>query len=220
MSYNTQIVEYIISTLHDKFENEPLMSSFVNILEQNVRARQSNEQRRMLDRQLLSIRTQRMDPMYSLPGQSQVNTPTQPDLEGVFTSIDRMINRIEEMIDNTENRQIDRIVDEVPTIVRNPHYNGRRTRRNAIYNRNSYDSLSSLIDVKVSLKLEDLNKNSKIVYNNNVNDNCKCNICMDDNEEDKIYRELKCKHRFHQVCIDKWFEGSKTCPICRQTMEN
>ena len=31
---------------------------------------------------------------------------------------------------------------------------------------------------------------------------------------DKI-KELWCYHIFHQKCIDKWSEKSKTCPLCR-----
>lgn len=26
---------------------------------------------------------------------------------------------------------------------------------------------------------------------------------------------LRCSHKFHKKCIDKWFEQKPTCPICR-----
>ena len=30
-----------------------------------------------------------------------------------------------------------------------------------------------------------------------------------------VKKTLRCKHSFHKKCIDKWFEKSYTCPICR-----
>ena len=32
---------------------------------------------------------------------------------------------------------------------------------------------------------------------------------------DKL-RELKCYHKFHKNCIEKWFKRSRTCPLCRK----
>ena len=42
-----------------------------------------------------------------------------------------------------------------------------------------------------------------------------CIICFNEiNKEDDIII-LPCKHFYHKECISKWFETSKTCPICR-----
>jgi hypothetical protein len=32
----------------------------------------------------------------------------------------------------------------------------------------------------------------------------------------KIKKLQKCGHEFHQMCIEKWFENSNTCPLCRK----
>ena len=42
-----------------------------------------------------------------------------------------------------------------------------------------------------------------------------CSICYDNYLEDIDACKLKCKHVFHNNCIKKWIENSKTCPICR-----
>lgn len=44
-----------------------------------------------------------------------------------------------------------------------------------------------------------------------------CSICMDIFKYgDKVKELKKCKHAFHTKCIDKWLEGDKCCPICKQ----
>jgi hypothetical protein len=53
---------------------------------------------------------------------------------------------------------------------------------------------------------------------NNFNfteDNKRCLICFDDfNLNHRVIR-LPCLHLFHEEEILKWFNGSKSCPICR-----
>ncbi len=40
-----------------------------------------------------------------------------------------------------------------------------------------------------------------------------CSICHD---PIKRYKEvLDCNHSFHRRCIDKWFDRSDNCPMCR-----
>ncbi|KAF9357328.1 hypothetical protein BGX34_009431 [Mortierella sp. NVP85] len=49
-----------------------------------------------------------------------------------------------------------------------------------------------------------------------LGDGTKCLVCMSDYEEGENLRALKCKHGFHQECIDKWLTtGANKCPICR-----
>ena len=43
-----------------------------------------------------------------------------------------------------------------------------------------------------------------------------CAICQDGMEEGQSVRILShCIHRFHQECIDTWFQSHVTCPTCR-----
>lgn len=49
---------------------------------------------------------------------------------------------------------------------------------------------------------------------------CVCAICYDDFKHHERYRELPCKHEFHKRCIDKWFESSVVCPMCRQDVRD
>ena len=44
-----------------------------------------------------------------------------------------------------------------------------------------------------------------------------CTICYDKFEDDNLIRVLKCKHYFHNKCIEKWLiECENTCPICKK----
>ena len=44
-----------------------------------------------------------------------------------------------------------------------------------------------------------------------------CVICMEEIELGRNMMRLNCdgQHTFCQVCIERWFEGHKTCPTCR-----
>jgi hypothetical protein len=43
-----------------------------------------------------------------------------------------------------------------------------------------------------------------------------CSICQDPIEQDQSMRMIRhCSHRFHQDCIDTWFEQHVSCPTCR-----
>jgi len=43
-----------------------------------------------------------------------------------------------------------------------------------------------------------------------------CVICKIGYNSDDILRKIKvCSHSFHMECLDKWFEKSKKCPLCR-----
>ena len=46
-----------------------------------------------------------------------------------------------------------------------------------------------------------------------------CSICFDKitGEDQSV---LKCDHTFHKECIDKWFEKSHRCPLCRNSLFN
>jgi len=48
-----------------------------------------------------------------------------------------------------------------------------------------------------------------------------CSICLDPlvGQSDGNERGLRCGHRFHNPCIDKWLTDNRTCPVCRQAVD-
>ncbi|KAG0339147.1 hypothetical protein BG000_002734 [Podila horticola] len=49
-----------------------------------------------------------------------------------------------------------------------------------------------------------------------LGDGSRCLVCMSEYEEGENMRALKCRHGFHQECIDKWLTtGANKCPVCR-----
>ncbi|KAI3677168.1 hypothetical protein L1987_86789 [Smallanthus sonchifolius] len=47
-------------------------------------------------------------------------------------------------------------------------------------------------------------------------DHCECAVCLGDLENGDMVRLLpNCKHLFHVKCIDEWFVGHTSCPVCR-----
>ncbi|KAJ0096197.1 hypothetical protein Patl1_16567 [Pistacia atlantica] len=46
-----------------------------------------------------------------------------------------------------------------------------------------------------------------------------CAVCLCKIEGGEEIRELRCDHRFHKVCLDRWV-GYKhvTCPLCRDSL--
>ncbi|CAL5334635.1 unnamed protein product [Camellia sinensis] len=43
-----------------------------------------------------------------------------------------------------------------------------------------------------------------------------CAVCLGELEEGEMVRLLpNCKHAFHVTCVDQWFVGHASCPLCR-----
>ena len=77
-----------------------------------------------------------------------------------------------------------------------------------------------------------IEKNEIIHYNAPTKDAVEINTCLicfqsqdecvtpirDMNKIFKYYKICKCIGFIHENCIDKWFQTSKTCPICRTTI--
>lgn len=59
-----------------------------------------------------------------------------------------------------------------------------------------------------------LDENKDII----ISSNSECIICSDilDNKEIIV---LRCKHYFHLKCIELWFKNKRTCPYCRQYID-
>ena len=66
------------------------------------------------------------------------------------------------------------------------------------------------------LTFNDIITNTEIDLNVS-NTNEMCSICRLNIEENNIVRKIqKCKHVFHQACLDNWLKNHTTCPNCRQ----
>lgn len=75
-------------------------------------------------------------------------------------------------------------------------------------------------DVVVGLDKNDLDKLRVAIYTDfedrDGSDRDMCSVCFEKFIDSDMCRELKCKHLYHQVCIDKWLGEHITCPICRE----
>lgn len=46
-----------------------------------------------------------------------------------------------------------------------------------------------------------------------------CAVCLCKIEQGEEIAELRCDHRFHKVCLDRWVGyGRLTCPLCRDSL--
>merc|ERR1712098_888701 len=43
----------------------------------------------------------------------------------------------------------------------------------------------------------------------------RCCVCLGDFEKGNKIRVLKCKHMFHQECVDQWLQQNRKCPLCK-----
>ncbi|KAA8529418.1 hypothetical protein F0562_033783 [Nyssa sinensis] len=50
------------------------------------------------------------------------------------------------------------------------------------------------------------------------NEDGECVICLEEWEVGGVAKEMPCKHRFHEKCIEKWLEIHGSCPVCRYKM--
>ncbi|EDQ91148.1 uncharacterized protein MONBRDRAFT_3618, partial [Monosiga brevicollis MX1] len=48
-----------------------------------------------------------------------------------------------------------------------------------------------------------------------VRQTLRCPICLDDFEAGQQIRRLPCLDVFHRHCVDRHFESSTICPLCR-----
>lgn len=51
------------------------------------------------------------------------------------------------------------------------------------------------------------------------NDVNTCSVCLTDFAEGDEVRQLKCSHRFHKLCADRWLQLNSSCPNCRKIVE-
>ena len=94
----------------------------------------------------------------------------------------------------------------------------------------SYEQLVQLEDVRPGLEREKLDMLPIIAYNPPPRSSsssaspssasfCSCPICLMDYEPDDQIRIAPCAHQFHLLCIDTWLQQSKSCPVCKFSIE-
>ncbi|GMJ04692.1 Misfolded Protein Sensing RING E3 ligase 1 [Hibiscus trionum] len=45
-----------------------------------------------------------------------------------------------------------------------------------------------------------------------------CVVCLEEWKPGEVAKEMPCKHKFHDGCIEKWLAIHGTCPVCRYKM--
>ena len=71
-------------------------------------------------------------------------------------------------------------------------------------------------NVIIALTDEEFDKIEEIKYED-IDDQNKCNICLDTFEESSKILKLKCGHIFHYDCIKNWLQNhNNKCPVCRE----
>ncbi|XP_071688382.1 uncharacterized protein [Rutidosis leptorrhynchoides] len=79
----------------------------------------------------------------------------------------------------------------------------------ALHNLNG-EEIQSGVDEKTLLTIP------IITYKKSDYDESECAVCLGDVENGDNVRLLpNCKHLFHVKCIDEWFVGHTSCPVCR-----
>ena len=82
---------------------------------------------------------------------------------------------------------------------------------------NDYEANLRLADLigKVEVGVSNIDKVSKIIDKDTLDDGTICPVCMEDiKQSTNKCRELICSHLYCDVCIDKWLSTSKRCPVC------
>lgn len=46
-------------------------------------------------------------------------------------------------------------------------------------------------------------------------EHARCAVCLEHYQAGDSVRHLPCLHSYHTPCIDKWFEASVECPVCK-----
>lgn len=94
-----------------------------------------------------------------------------------------------------------------------------------IFDDNEYDDyeanlrLGDLIG-KVEVGVSDIEKVSKIINKDTLEEGTVCSICIEDiKQSNNNCRELICSHKYCDQCISKWLSTSKRCPVCNVDLE-
>lgn len=47
-----------------------------------------------------------------------------------------------------------------------------------------------------------------------------CQICLDDYESGEKLWIIRCLHRFHSHCLERWIDAQQKCPICKTVIQD
>jgi hypothetical protein len=79
------------------------------------------------------------------------------------------------------------------------------------------NELNQINENNVGLTHEEINRVTHI--QTHINDTSdregECPICYDDYSGNDLRVINSCNHAFHSECIERWFMGNRTCPMCR-----
>lgn len=87
---------------------------------------------------------------------------------------------------------------------------------------NDYEANLRLGDLigKVEVGVSNIDKVSKIIDKDTLDDGTICSICIEDiKKSDNKCRELICAHKYCDECISKWLSTSKRCPVCNVDLD-
>lgn len=83
--------------------------------------------------------------------------------------------------------------------------------------RNPIERCQGALDVTATinqLELRTLKEDDREVGPNSES----CAVCLETYKPKDVARVLRCKHLFHQVCVDPWLLKNQTCPVCKWNM--
>lgn len=77
--------------------------------------------------------------------------------------------------------------------------------------------LNELNEINEGLTQDEINRVTHIEVHSDVipERDGECPICFDDYSGNDLRVINNCNHAFHSECIERWFTGNRTCPICR-----
>eukprot|EP01083_Nonionella_stella_P075352 204825_1 len=89
--------------------------------------------------------------------------------------------------------------------------NNPRRQRNAGVN-------PQLIDRLPTIKYRHNQEDIVDTGDDNMDINKSCRICLEYYEAGEELRFLPCFHKYHKECVDRWFQMSSKCPICKTSI--